>query len=242
MAKNETALQGVPEASVIPYESAFSALDNFFGGGHHVVDMPRQITPGVVKKGVQNVVWEVDNGIDDPYQTDTIDGVILAIVHGKTAFPYAYGEGPNSGACCQSWDRMTGHGNPGGDCGACPLNQWGYKPAQDEPRCGDRAWIIMQEVGKMLPTVILVPTTSCEIVKKFELALMAHKGLFVWQVIMRLKLTSYTTKNNKHVAQILPRLGSYDSPLDLETGQAIHERVVADLRRSIESGQDTVAV
>ena len=52
MAKNETALQGVPEASVIPYEQAFSALDRVLRRrASRRCDLPRQISPGVVKRG-----------------------------------------------------------------------------------------------------------------------------------------------------------------------------------------------
>ena len=245
MAKSESKngeLVGVPETNLIPYDRAFEALSEFFKGGLRVTDLPRQSTPGTVNQNVDKVKWTVDNGIDEPYNEEYLEGVILAIVHGKTAFPYAYNEGPNTGACCQSWDRVTGHGNPGGDCRTCPLSQWEYKPANDEPRCGDRAWIVMQQTGKMLPTVILVPTTSCDIVKKFQLVLMAEKGLMPWQVVMRLYLRPYTTKNNQRIAQIRPRLGSYESPLDMETGATINEQVVADLRASIDAGQDTVAV
>ncbi len=68
---------------------------------------------------------------DDVEMVKEINGVIL---YNHSAFSY-YTEkytGENNPPDCGSFDGVTGHGNPDGNCGSCPYNQFDWDTPPDE--------------------------------------------------------------------------------------------------------------
>ena len=241
MSKEGTELMGLPETAAIPMRQAFDTLAEQLDAGLRVMELPRQITPGVIAKNVQEVLWQVDNRLDPVHEVGSLDGVILAIIQGRTAFDGAHGVG-SAGAVCQSADGRVGYGTPGGSCGACPLAKADYKPASDEPRCGTRIWVVMQIEGELLPTIILVPPTSIDPVREYAKALLGKKALRPWQVVTSLGLRSYTTANGRTVAQIVPRALRLNDTLGIEKGKALNEKIQADFLDTIVAGHEMTSV
>ena len=231
-----------PSAPVIPLKEAFTQLPIVLEAGLRIMDLPRQVTPGVVPEGQDQVYWKVDNGLDPAYEVDFLEGVILGMAYGRSAFPYAFRAGPPGPASCQSWDGRTGYGDPGGDCSTCPLTAPEYEPRRNDPRCSPRAWMVFQQTGQMLPTLLIVPVTSIDVLRQFQLSLLAIRGQQPWDMVVRLRLTVHTTVNGARVARILPRPTADKPQLSAKQGKALNDLVMSDLRASIEHGQDVTQV
>ena len=184
----------------IALHRAVDALTEYLDRGWPVGRLPRQTTPGVVDPDDEVIAWKLDSRLTAPRQTEYIDGIVLAIVYGRLAYPHSYGHGKRSRPCCASIDMETGHGAHGPDCATCPLNDPEAQPADDEPRCHDRAWVVFQQQGRLLPTVIQAPRTSVESLAGYEAGLLAERGLRLWQVVTRLRLKVKTTGNGRSVA------------------------------------------
>ncbi len=67
--------------------------------------------------------------------------------------PSVYDKDDITPPACASWDGVTGHGNPGGLCAACPFGQFGGP-------CKPQHMIYGLDVDKTMPVRISVPTTS----------------------------------------------------------------------------------
>lgn len=101
----------------------------------------------------------------DAEETDSVKEFSGVILHHHPVFSY-YREkytGGNNPPDCGSYDGMVGEGNPGGNCRACPLNQFGSDEGGGKA-CKNRRRIYILREGEVFPLILSLPTGS---VKEF---------------------------------------------------------------------------
>ena len=89
-----------------------------------------------------------------------IDGIILYSRNVRLYWQSAYGDGSTSPPDCKSTDGVTGEGTPGGDCHACPFNQWGSAAAGNGKACAQRTELYILTPLSPFPIVVSAPPTS----------------------------------------------------------------------------------
>lgn len=108
--------------------------------------------------------------------------------HYKT--PFNGGHNPPD---CGSFDGITGIGDPGGDCQACPLNQFD-SGANGAKACQNRRRLYILREGTYIPMLMSLPKGS---IKNFTdyLKLLISKGRRPREVVTRFSLVPSTNKN-----------------------------------------------
>ena len=154
--------------------------DNLGGQSITDRDLPRIVVPA---GGME--VWAVPTSEKAEYH-NTIEGVII-----HTTTPRAYWEKKldDSGRTppdCSSADGMRG--TVYGSCVVCPYNQWGSDPDGNGKACREQRLLFMLTPGNLLPTVVQVPPTSIDTIKKYAINL-ATKAKSQWTVVTALGLT-----------------------------------------------------
>ena len=77
---------------------------------------------------------------------------------------------------CVSLDGQCGTGNPGGQCAACPFNQYESAAEGSGKACKETRTLLVLQEDELIPTVLRVPPSSIKELKQFLLRL-AKKGL-----------------------------------------------------------------
>lgn len=133
----------------------------------------------------------------------SIEGIILHVARRR-----AYWRNPNptnEQPDCSSTDCITGHGDPGGACAACPLNQFGTATKQGggEGRgkaCKESTLLFFLRQGAAMPDVVVVPPGSLKAVKHYRMKLPVP----YFSAVTRLELVRTTNKDGIAYAQIKP--------------------------------------
>lgn len=106
-----------------------------------------------------STAFEIPDGDEEETQmVKDITGVIL-LQHPAFAYyaeKYTGGKNPPD---CGSFDGITGSGNPGGSCAACPYNQYGSGEGQGKA-CKNRRMLYILMEGELFPMMLSVPTGS----------------------------------------------------------------------------------
>lgn len=106
-----------------------------------------------------STAFEIPDGDEEETQmAKDITGVIL-LQHPAFAYyaeKYTGGKNPPD---CDSFDGITGSGNPGGSCAACPYNQYGSGEGQGKA-CKNRRMLYILMEGELFPMMLSVPTGS----------------------------------------------------------------------------------
>ncbi|MCL1965299.1 MAG: hypothetical protein FWF69_09645 [Firmicutes bacterium] len=129
---------------------------------------------------------------EEPGKTEAVkefSGVIL-YHHPLYAFyrdKYAGGTNPPD---CGSYDGVTGQGDPGGSCAACPLNQFG-SGENGAKACKNRRRIYILREGEILPLLLSLPTGSLKEFSRYVKRLLA-RGKKTNSVVTRFSLTKAT--------------------------------------------------
>ena len=101
-------------------------------------------------------------------------GVILDTKSRRAYWKAAYGSTAGASPDCQSNDCVTGIGNPGGACVACPWNQFGTASMGSGKACREKRVLFFLPEGAFVPSVIELPPSSIKPWQDFKLALMAR--------------------------------------------------------------------
>lgn len=104
---------------------------------------------------------------------------------------------------CASTDLITGVGDPGGDCAACPLNQWGSAVRPDGTkargkRCKESRLIFLLRAGQNLPQIVVAPPGSLSAFKKWRLKLQVP----FYACVVRMSLKKVQNKDGIAYAEI----------------------------------------
>ena len=118
-----------------------------------------------------------------------IRAVILTTRSVRTYYATAY-DGGSAPPTCSSPDKITGYGEPGGDCLSCPMAQFDGSGSQP---CSERKHVMLLTPDSLLPTFLNLPVTSGKILQRYSMIL-GGKGLMTLGVVTGISLE--TTKNS----------------------------------------------
>lgn len=146
-----------------------------------------------------SLAWDVDGSPEK-----TIEGIILhqRIIRSYWAESFDH-SGGGSPPDCSSPDGRIGIGEPGGDCAACPMAQFGSQGYAQA--CKQIRVLFLARPGEMLPTVIMVPPSSLQATKKYLLSL-ASKGRPYTAVVTSLALEKAQSKSGITYSRIVPSM------------------------------------
>ncbi|GHV17355.1 hypothetical protein FACS189425_03420 [Clostridia bacterium] len=137
-----------------------------------------------------SIVFEVP-GEDDAESVKEFSAVILhhhpLFAHYATKYT-----GGNNPPDCGSFDGVTGVGDPGGNCKACPLNQFGTGE-NGSKACKNRRRIYVLREGEIFPLLLSLPTGSLKEFTKYIKTLLS-KGRIVAALVSRSKMWRWTRK------------------------------------------------
>lgn len=145
------------------------------------------------------LVWEVPT-IDGTEPAKNLDGIVVHIGRRRAYWsnPTPTGDPPE----CSSQDCVTGTGNPGGRCEACPLNAFGTARGQNGQgrgkACKESKLLFLLREKQLLPDIVVVPSGSLKAVKAWQLKL----GVPYWSVVTRLAIEKATNKDGIGYARI----------------------------------------
>ncbi len=105
---------------------------------------------------------------------------------------------------CQSMDRFTGIGEPGGNCSVCDYGQWGA--GGEAPECSDQFTYLIYVLSsdEDLPAALVMGKTSMKTAKSFNLII---KGMF--NSIYKGKKKPFATVFNVYSEKEKNNKGSY---------------------------------
>lgn len=142
-------------------------------------------------------IWQIDS-IDGEENLKAIEGIIVFSNLSRSYWADGIEDGGGGNPPdCYSNDCITGKGDPGGDCGACHLAQFGSSDKGEGQACKQTRQLFLLRPGDMLPTVVSIPPSSLKNAKQFFLRL-ASKGLPYSSVVTSIALEK--AKNNQGIA------------------------------------------
>ena len=124
--------------------------------------------------GAGGLMWEIPTA-EGSRDSREIRGIILLSKTGRAYWQSKY-SGENSKPDCVSLDGQCGTGNPGGQCAACPFNQYESAAEGSGKACKETRTLLVLQEDELIPTVLRVPPSSIKELKQFLLRL-AKKGL-----------------------------------------------------------------
>jgi hypothetical protein len=156
--------------------------------------------------------WNVPS-LDGEESVKALEGII---VHWKEPRAYWSSSFEDSGGGtppdCTSDDSVTGTGmfghdsehNPTGECGTCPMSQYGSKDGGGQA-CKQMRVLFTVQPDSLLPQAIVLPPTSIKPMKKYFLRL-ASRSIPFYGVITRLELERATSGSGIKYSVVKPSL------------------------------------
>lgn len=223
MAKNETAIATIEERfPILSGDSKMAELIRLNTGGQGLTmgDLTRITVPAG-----GGTFWEVPS-LSGAKAVEALEG---CVIHQAPQRAYWKSSVPsNDPPDCSSTNMISGTGDPGGECEACPLNQFesATRPDGSAGRgkaCSESVQLFLLREGGALPDIVGIPPGSLKVWRGFMLQV-AQDGLAFNQLIVRLKLTQQTNKDGTMYAQVEPE---FVEALPLESLDKIREFAVS---------------
>lgn len=137
-----------------------------------------------------------------------IEAVVLKVapvrLYWKQGFDEAGGEGTPPD--CRSDDLIHGHGDPGGECASCPMNQWPEDGSRKAKPCSERRIIYVLPPTSLLPYALSCPVKSIGNWKSYCLAL-SSAGVSVYKTTTVISLKKEKNNNGISYSQLSFRQG-----------------------------------
>jgi len=139
-----------------------------------------------------NITFEVPGEDGEPEPVKEFSAVILyhhpLFWYYKTKYT-----GGNNPPDCSSIDGKVGHGDPGGECGNCPLNQYETAEEGKGKACKNRRLLYVLREGDVFPLMLSLPVGS---IKEFTnyLKRILSKGHTSNAVVTRFSLKKATSQ------------------------------------------------
>lgn len=131
-----------------------------------------------------------------------IEAVLLYLGARRAYWQKPVGEGEDTPPDCKSHDGLVGVGNPGGDCLACPLAQWGsFKEGSRRVACRETRLAYMLVQGSILPTALIVPPSSLGPLRKYALRL-ANEEIAYNEVVTAISLAPASSEGGIGYSQL----------------------------------------
>lgn len=144
--------------------------------------LPRlRIPPGGGKS------WEVQT-LDGFESKPTVEGIIThwSPLRAYWRNPYGSGGG-NQPPDCSSDDGNIGHGDPGGNCHDCPLNQFDTATNGRGKACKEIRAVFIKPANAIYPFFLSLPPTSLKAFRS-QMINMANNGVGYWHAVVQLGL------------------------------------------------------
>ena len=153
---------GMSEQEIAEFQEAFA--ENVSGGQVSVFHLDRiKMTTGGAP------MWLVG---EQP--VGRIEGVILGSQDLRAYWKSK--EAGNVPPDCSSWDCITGHGTPGGECANCALAEWDSAEGESAAQaCKKNRWLFLLHGDSMIPAIVSLPPTSVDASIKYILKLAGQR-------------------------------------------------------------------
>lgn len=148
--------------------------------------------------GAGGTMYETPGDDGEPEQVKDFCAVVLHH-HAMNGYYKAEYTGGNQPPDCGSYDGATGVGDPGGDCKACPLNQYGTGK-NGSKACKQKRRLYLLREGEVFPLLLSLPTCSLSAFTKYIKRLLG-KGHKSNAVVTRFTLKRETNKTGVAYAQ-----------------------------------------
>lgn len=194
-----------------PEEIAAVIKENTGGAGLTAFDLDRVHIP------VGGTTTWIVPSIEGDVETKEIEGVIIYWRDVRS-----YWRDPFTGAGtppdCASLDSDRGVGDPGGSCAVCPNAEFGSHQGNGVGQaCKQIRQLFILTPGSLLPTVVALPPTSIQPVRKYFLGLVA-KSLSYWHVVTKLSLEKTQNKGGIAYSRVVP---AYVEPVPADAMPAL---------------------
>ena len=133
-----------------------------------------------------STAYELPTEGDEPEMVKEFSGIIIH-QHALNAYYTTRYTGGSSPPDCGSYDGKVGKGNPGGNCAACPLNQYGSDENGIAKGCKNKRRLYILREGEIFPLLLTLPTGSLKSFTKY-LKTQLSKGRTSGTIVTRFSL------------------------------------------------------
>ncbi len=126
--------------------------------------------PRVPNPAGGGTIFEVPQG-GETVAVKELNGIVLA--YQLTRRFYATKGASGTPPDCYSVDCVTGRGNPGGSCAACPLSEWESAQQGKGQACKQYGVAALLLPGMGLPFIVTVPPTSLKAMDQYRVGILA---------------------------------------------------------------------
>lgn len=185
MAKSNGAIVKADQYEIVkkdPAQVAAIVKANMGSLGVSQFDLDRAKVPsgGITK-------WEVPT-LDGSDFVDEVEGVIVGMKDCRVYWKMGLDDGGgNTPPDCYADDCLTGVGDPGGSCQACPFSQFGSAEKGNGQACAQRRLLFVVRPTSTLPLVISLPPTSLRNAARFFLRI-GGQGVAFWSCVTTIGL------------------------------------------------------
>ncbi len=157
-----------------------------------------------------STIWQVPSITGKPENLEELEGVILFWHPHRAYWEKDMQQGGKSAPDCMSPDGMTGTKNrdsgaddrgQGGNCGNCPLAQFGSAADGRRQACKAQSRVFLLRPGRMLPTVVNLSPTSAAVMKSFLTSITAE-NIPYHKCMVSISLEQDMSANNVEYAKV----------------------------------------
>lgn len=171
------------------------------------------------------IAWEVPTIDGDPDVRKELVGVIVYQRTPRTYFATSFEESEGGPPDCRSDDGVRGVGNPGGDCSACPLAQFGSGRGGVGQACTQqRQFFLLLEDGGAFPVILTLPPTSLKAARGYLVGL-AERGIPFSGALTRIGLEKATNGAGVGYSRVTMTLAAVLDPEARSVAKAYAEQM-----------------
>ncbi len=194
-------------------------------------DLPRVTQPaGEIPQ------WRATSQDGSVEYVSSVAGIILNYTSPRAYWPSRYGVGAGTPPTCSSPDGVTGYStqeaNLGGDCAACPMNQWGSDPETNAKACKEKRLVFILEKDKLLPTIIQVPATSLQSFRGYMLHLSTGDDPVMYSEVETEFTLHPVEKGSSKYLQVALKQGARLNEAEIQRVQAFSQHFVHHLSKT----------
>lgn len=168
------------------------------------------------------------------YEAKKIPAIIVHVQPQRLYWERQYGDGEITPPDCVSIDLINGHGNPGGKCAECALNEFGSGRDGEGKACSERRNIYILTRDALLPYNLSAPVKSIANYRKYLVSL-TQKGVNIKDVITIVGLEKDKNKSGIVYGKLTFELGPELSPEQKKSVSAFREGFVPIIEQSLQS-------
>jgi hypothetical protein len=147
---------------------------------------------------------------ENPEYAKAVEGVIL-YNHDTNAFwPNGNAYDENTNPLCSSVDGITGIGNPGGACAACPMNAFGSGENGRGKACKNMRILYILQSGEYMPIQLTLPPTSRKPFGDFVSAAFIARKRASYGSVTQIWLTRKNNGKDDYSVATFRRIGDFE--------------------------------